>query len=63
MITLDGNFQMKRMKRDGDSAVEPNESDGIFKPSDSEIILWGDKSEVAKYEKDGVEPKEVRVLQ
>lgn len=52
---------MKRMKLDSDSNAETNVLDGIFQPSDLETALWGTKSEVTKYERSGVEPKDVNI--
>ncbi|KAG2230477.1 hypothetical protein INT48_002995 [Thamnidium elegans] len=44
-VTLDGNFQLKRLK--SRAATEVNT--GIFSPSSAEKRLWGDEQEVQKF--------------
>lgn len=46
MITLDGNFQLKRKASDNDHELV---DDAIFAPSPDETALWGDRSEVMKF--------------
>lgn len=56
MITLDGNFQLKRkaMKNQKDLSRE-----GVLAPSYNETALWGEKSEVDEFKKVANNSKDV----
>lgn len=58
MITMDGNFQLKRKAKKND-AIDDENYEGIFKLCSSEAALWGSNDEVIYFDNADEEEKDV----